>query len=214
MNEGYIIEDHLPAQQWLTQALRGAYEQIEVSLASNLEEAHRLLDRGYPHIALVDLNLPDGSGIEIIERINREAPGCITVVATIYDDDEHLFPALRAGAKGYVLKEQRREEIAALLAGIARGEPPISPSISQRLISYFSEQPERKQTEQKTLTKREREVLANIARGDSLNTVAERLGITRNTVASQVKSIYNKLNISSRAEAALHASRMGIMNGV
>ena len=138
MNNGYIIEDHPMAQQWLREALEGAFPGIVTSIASTVEEAHGLLDNGYPDIALVDLNLPDGSGIEIIARINTESPKTATIVTTIYDDDNHLFPALRAGAKGYILKEQRKEEISELLKGIVNGEPPLSPGISHRLINYFS----------------------------------------------------------------------------
>lgn len=210
MDRAYIIEDHPTAQLWLRAALEEAYPDIDTRVASTLEEAHRLFDSAYPELALVDLNLPDGSGIEAIERLHHESPTTITVVATIYDDDEHLFPALRAGAKGYILKEQRKEEISRLLRGIVNGEPPLSPAISQRLISYFSEGQARQQP-LSPLTEREQQVLAKIAHGYSLNDVASMLGVTRNTIASQVKSIYSKLDISSRAEAAIAASKMGII---
>lgn len=211
MNSGYIIEDHPSAQKWLKEALQIAYPQMSISVASNLEEGHALLQGGAPQIALVDLNLPDGSGIELIERLQRESPDTYTVVATIYDDDDHLFPALRAGAKGYILKEQRKEEIGALLQGIVNGVPPLSPAISQRMISYFAGQKADK-SPAGALTEREQQVLTIIATGSTLSAAAARLGVTRNTVASQVKSIYSKLNISSRAEAAVMAARIGILD--
>jgi DNA-binding NarL/FixJ family response regulator len=212
MNSGYIVEDHESAQQWLSEALQQAMPSIRIQLAATIAEAHGLLDSAYPEIALVDLNLPDGSGIEVIERINRESPETTIVVTTIYDDDAHLFPALRAGANGYILKEQRKEEISKILQGITRGEAPLSPTISQRLISYFAaNNVVIGGTEVSSLSEREKQVLSLIARGDSLQRVAESLGVTRNTIATQVKSIYRKLNISSRAEAALAASRMGVV---
>jgi DNA-binding NarL/FixJ family response regulator len=210
MNSGYIIEDHVAAQLWLKGALNKAYPGIATEMASTLEEAHKLFDSAYPEIALVDLNLPDGSGIEVIERLHRDSPNTVTVVATIYDDDDHLFPALRAGANGYILKEQRKDEISQLLRGIVKGEPPLSPAISQRLMSYFSEG-SKQEVDSSSLTNREREVLSVIAQGYSLSEAAAMLGVTRNTIASQVKSIYSKLNISSRAEAAIAASKMGIL---
>lgn len=211
MHSGYIIEDHTSAQQWLNEALSSAFPTIKASIAATLEEAHLLLDKAKPEIALVDLNLPDGSGIEFIERIRNESPETITIVTTIYDDDDHLFPALRAGAQGYILKEQRKEEISRLLQGIARGEPALSPAISQRMLNYFSDISVPPPAFD-GLTEREKQVLALIARGQSLNEAAEQLGVTRNTVASQVKSIYSKLNISSRAEAAIAASKMGMID--
>ncbi len=213
MKSGFILEDHLSAQQWLRDALEMAFPGIEVRIASNVEEAKGLLDQGSPEVALIDLNLPDGSGLEIIERINRETPATVSVVTTIYDDDEHLFPSLRAGAKGYILKEQRKEEICRLLQGIMKGEPPLSPAISQRMMSYFASQKgEDASVSVESLSQRELQVLSLIAQGLSLSVTAETLGVTRNTVATQVKSIYSKLNITSRAEAAIAASKMGILD--
>jgi DNA-binding NarL/FixJ family response regulator len=212
MKKGCIIEDHEQAQQWLRQALEAAYPGIEIAIVASLEEANVLFDTAYPNIALVDLNLPDGSGIELIERLSRESPQTYAVVTTIYDDDNYLFPALRAGAKGYILKEQRRDEISRLLQGIVNGEPPLSPQVSQRLLNYFSGMIPDAQQDIEALTNREREVLSVIAEGHSLTEAANRLGVTRNTIATQVKSIYSKLNISSRAEAAIAASRMGLVD--
>ncbi|HEA26622.1 MAG TPA: response regulator transcription factor [Ectothiorhodospiraceae bacterium] len=213
MNSGYIIEDHTLAQQWLGDVLADAFPGINVSVAATIEEANTLLDKGFPDIALVDLNLPDGSGIDIITRINCESPETITIVATIYDDDDHLFPALRAGAKGYILKEQRKEDISRLLQGIINGEPPLSPGISHRLLNYFSSMNAPIQVKKDHgLTKRELEVLSVIAQGHSLNEVASILEVSRNTTATHVKNIYSKLNITSRAEAALVASKMGIID--
>lgn len=212
MRSGYIVEDHAMAQQWLSEALQDAFPGITISLAASVAEAHQLLDQAVPDIALVDLNLPDGSGIEIIERINGTVADLPIVVTTIYDDDDHLFPALRAGAKGYILKEQRKEQISQLLLGIVDGEPPLSPAISQRLLRYFSAHNDTDTREQHhPLTAREKQVLTLIAQGNSLKQVAEMLGVTRNTIATQVKSIYSKLNISSRAEAAIAATKLGLI---
>lgn len=213
MKSGLIIEDHVSAQQWLTESLQNAFPGIVTNVAATLAEAHAILNTaGYPDIALVDLNLPDGNGVELISRLNIESQQTACIVTTIYDDDDHLFPALRAGANGYILKEQRREEIGRLLQGIINGEPPLSPGISQRMLKYFASLDAPKTVEScQILTQRERKVLSVIGQGHSLREAASLLHVSHNTVATQVKSIYSKLKISSRAEAALAASRMGIL---
>jgi DNA-binding NarL/FixJ family response regulator len=213
MKTGLILEDHDSAQQWLRDALAAAFPGIDIRIAATLAEANTSLDVHRYDIALVDLNLPDGNGVELISRLTAESPDTACIVTTIYDDDDHLFPALRAGARGYILKEQRKEEIRQLLKGIVDGQPPLSPGISQRMLNYFTslDTPTESEEVQK-LTQRERKVLSVIAQGHSLREASDLLGVSHNTVATQVKSIYSKLNISSRAEAALAASKMGIID--
>jgi DNA-binding NarL/FixJ family response regulator len=136
------------------------------------------------------------------------------VVVTIHDDDEHLFPALQAGAFGYILKEQARELITEQLQRISQGEPPLSPSIARRVMAYF--QAKAKPTQQAhlmpavNLTDRESEVLLRVAKGYTLPEIGVQLGLSRHTIADYVKQIYRKLNVSSRAEAALEAQRLGL----
>ncbi|MBP6544191.1 MAG: response regulator transcription factor, partial [Piscinibacter sp.] len=129
------------------------------------------------------------------------------------DDDEHLFPALQAGAFGYVLKEQARELIAEQLNRMSQGEPPLSPSIARRVIAYFAAQarPQAKDTiPHVQLTDRENEVLLRVAKGFTLPEIGVQLNLSRHTIADYVKQIYRKLNVSSRAEAALEAQRLGL----
>lgn len=211
-----IVEDHPHAQTWLSGALRLAFPDVSVVVVSSISEAHdcldSLCDKGlYPDLALVDLNLPDGDGIDIIKRLALESSRCFSVVATIYDDDEHIFPALRAGAKGYILKEQEQLQIVQMLKALRRGEPPLSPAISNRLIHYFSDS-QSKFALKDQLSKRELLVLKAVAQGGTLSDVAKSLDVKRNTVASQLKSIYGKLRISSRAEATAMAIKMGLLD--
>lgn len=214
MKHGIIIEDLPPAQEWLRDVVLTAYPEINLHLGQSVQDGLSLIAAHAPDLALIDLNLPDGSGIEIIQAITAKHPQTYTIVSTIYDDDQHLFPALRAGARGYLLKEQRKDQLVKLLKGIVNGEPPLSPSISQRLLQYFSPaSPEViNRSEAISLTRREQEVLSIIAKGHNLNDAAELLAVSRNTVATHVKNIYSKLNISSRAEAAQMASQMGIID--
>ena len=162
-----------------------------------------------PELALIDLGLPDGSGIELISELNRRSPATLCIITTIYDDDQHLFPALRAGAQGYVLKEQRWQQLAVLLSGIAEGRPPLSPPIARKLLGYFRPAPP---SVSDALTQREAEVLSLIAKGVTQAEAARVLGISPHTVCGYVKEIYRKLNVSSRAEAALSAQKLGLVD--
>lgn len=209
MKTALILDDVPDAQAWLSQALVAVFPDIILYCAGNLAEARAWLgSHTAPDLALIDLGLPDGSGIELIAELNRTAPQTLCVVASIYDDNAHLFPALRAGAQGYLLKDQPLAQIVELLKGIAEGRPPLSPAIARKLLSHFQPAP---QLQHEQLTKRETEVLRHIAKGMTLPETARLLGISSNTVSGYVKSIYRKLNVSSRAEATLSARNLGLV---
>ena len=159
-------------------------------------------------LALVDLGLPDGSGIEVIEFIKKVQPETTCIVTSIFDDDKHVFPALKAGASGYLLKDQPIEHIVQALQGIAAGRPPLSPAIARRMMAFFQKSAT---TDYPPLTQRENDVLQMIGKGFTQAECARLLGISPNTVTGYVKEIYRKLNISSRAEAALIAKELGLV---
>jgi DNA-binding NarL/FixJ family response regulator len=189
----------------LTQSFPG----IAISAAFTLADAREKLAAGsMPDIALIDLGLPDGSGVELIEFIQHRAPATLCIVASIYHDDGHIFPALRAGAQGYLLKDQPIQSIVAALTGIAAGQPPLSPAIARRMLSFFQPDPA---LPDPALTERETEVLRLIAKGMTQAETARLLGISQHTVAGYVKELYRKLNVSSRAEAALLARDLGLV---
>jgi DNA-binding NarL/FixJ family response regulator len=209
MRTGFILEDLPESQAWLSQALNESFPGIAVTTAYSLQEARtRLAEAAMPDIALIDLGLPDGSGVEMIEYIHRRSPATLCIVASIYDDDSHVFPALRAGARGYLLKDQPVAAIVAALQGIASGQPPLSPAIARRMLAFF--QPAQSLPDP-SLTERETEVLRLIAKGMTQAETARLLGISQHTVAGYVKELYRKLNVSSRAEAALLARDMGLV---
>lgn len=210
VKQGIVVEDLPGASAWLAQALQDAFPGIAVRTAASVAEGLALLKALSPDIALVDLGLPDAPGIRLIEVLNREHPACHCVVTTIFADDVHLFPALRAGAQGYLLKDEPRERITQALQGIVAGEPPLSPAIARRLLKVFT--PVTAEVAPDVhLSPRERETLTLIAKGYKLPDVAQQLSITRNTAAGFIKSVYRKLNVSSRAEATLEAARMGLV---
>lgn len=209
MNTALILDDVAEAKVWLGAALTVAFPGIKLHFVSCLAEAHDWLAKHpAPNIALIDLGLPDGSGVELIAKLNVNAPNTMCVVATIFDDDQHLFPALRAGAKGYLLKDQPQAEIIELLRGIVENHPPLSPAIARKMLRYF--QPT-ESSKINLLTDRQIEVLRCIAQGMTLNKTALYLTMSPHTASDHVKEIYRKLNVSSRAEAALSARQLGLI---
>jgi len=204
MRRSLLLEDQADSRAWLATVLRGTFPGVEVREARTLAEARAALAQFDPELALVDLNLPDGSGVDLIAELSLSHRACISVVATIYADDRHLFPALRAGAQGYLLKDQPVDRVVAALQAIGGGEP----AIAWRLLDMFAPG----ESAEDQLAPREREVLTLIARGYKLEAVARALDITHSTAATYVKQIYRKLRVSNRAEAALEAARRGLVD--
>lgn len=203
-----VVDDHPPSQDWLLRAVRQAFPATAAFAAATLAEARRLAAQIGPQLVLVDLDLPDGSGIALIEQLARTQPRPLLVVATVFADDQHLFPALRAGAAGYVLKDGSVESLAAMLSGIGRGEMPLSGRVAGRLVGWFHAPPAEAAA---ALSPRELELLPLLAKGLTIAQAAHALGITPSTAASYAKALYRKLDVTSRAEAALEAIRRGLV---
>lgn len=208
MRDILIVEDLPEAAGLLAQTVLCAFGQAEIRHACDLASAYRAISEQVPELALIDLGLPDGNGVELIRTITLRYPRCISVVSSITGEDSQLFAALEAGAQGYLLKEQPSAQLAALLTGIAQGQPPLSPAIARRLLSHFQSS---RAIALNPLTARESEVLVLLARGLRVGEIGLALGISRHTVGDHVKHIYEKLNIASRAEAALQAKSLGLV---
>ena len=207
-----LLEDLPEIRAWLKVLINQVFPDAQISESARVHDALGLVSALKFDLALVDLGLPDGSGVDVVASLREHQPECQSVVVTIHDDDEHLFPALQAGAFGYVLKEQARELIAEQLSRMSQGEPPLSPSIARRVIAYFAAQakPQKDMIPHVQLTDRENEVLLRVAKGFTLSEIGVQLNLSRHTIADYVKQIYRKLNVSSRAEAALEAQRLGL----
>ena len=214
-----VVEDLDEPRRWLADIIPRALPSVKrVDTAATLAEARsRMAEYNYS-LALVDWHLPDGTSEALIVELVGARPSAVVIVATIHDDDTHVFPALRAGASGYILKSQPDAVVISQLQRIEMGEPALSPSIALRLLRHFSapvaaskplgmiEAPTIK------LTEREADVLRLIAKGYRAPEVAALLGLTPSTVSSYVRDIYRKLGISSRAEAATEAVRRGLVS--
>jgi DNA-binding NarL/FixJ family response regulator len=211
-----LLEDLPEIRTWLKALAEQVFPGAVITEAARVHDARQQISASRFDLALIDLGLPDGSGVEVVEVLREQQPEAQSVVVTIHDDDDHLFPALQAGTFGYLLKEQSREQLGEQLRRISQGEPPLSPSIARRVIQYFTAQAKNHVREQQplmpgvTLTDRENEVLLWVAKGFTLPEIGVQLNLSRHTIADYVKQIYRKLNVSSRAEAALEAQRLGL----
>ncbi len=212
MKSGIVVEDTLDGKCFLSRMLIKAFPGMTIKKFSNVSEAWEVTSDHHFSIVLIDICLPDGNGIDLIKHIKEQSPDTFIVVATTCDDDEHLFSALKAGIHGYLLKDMQDDVFIKKLQGILQGEPPLSSSIARKLLRYFSEKVDHKQARAIKLSPREVEVLTFIAKGFSQKEIAKFLDLSGNTIARYIKDIYHKLNISTRAEAAVEACRLGLVN--
>ncbi len=204
-----IVEDHFSARTALSEIVTKLNTSMKVTAVSSLAEAHTSLKVQRIDLALLDINLPDGSGINLIAIIREMYPSCCVVMSTVYNNSEMLFSALRQGTNGYLLKQDSPKIIVDALNGILLGNPPLSPYMAQRMVRYFH--PEQNQIKPH-LTQREAEVLSLLANGYHRGEISQSLEITRNTVSDHIKQIYVKLDVNTCAQATLKAVNMGLVD--
>jgi len=213
MTDILIVEDIAETRAWLAGLAREAFpEPHRIELAGTLRAALAAGRRENYDVALIDLGLPDGSGIEVLRALRQRNPDMLCVVTTGLGDDAYIVAALSAGANGYLLKEQPPELLIRQLSQLAQGVPALSPPIAIRIMEHFRRTGPAVGPDS-DLTVREKDVLALISRGLRNVDVAGQLLMAESTVASHIRSIYRKLGISSRAEASWHAAQMGLAPG-
>lgn len=210
MKDVLIVEDVVETRAWLTGIARAAFPECRVTEAASLRAGREAIDRGSHDLALIDIGLPDGCGLEIVRSLRRARSGTVCVITTVMSDDSQIVAALCSGAQGYLLKENPAEVLIGQLLQMADGVPPLSPSIARRIMEHFGRTGPAAAPEG-ALTRREEQVLALIARGMRNSEVAAALYLAESTVATHVKSIYRKLGIGSRAEASWEATRLGLL---
>ena len=164
-----------------------------------------------PDIVLMDLQMPEGGGLTAIRSLTSANPETRILVVTLFEDDESVFAALRAGARGYVLKDADEDEMIRAIQAVARGEAIFSPAVASRLMDYFTAARTSPHAEAfPDLTEREREILAMIARGRSNYEIAEELSISLKTVRNHASNIFSKLQVADRTQAAIRAREAGL----
>ena len=206
-----IVDDHTLFRDGLTALFASLPETQVVGAAASGEEAIVLAESLQPDVVLMDIQMAGLNGIEATRRITHASPHIGVVMVTMFEDDESVFAAMRAGARGYVLKGADQEEMVRAVHSAARGEALFGPAIAARLTRFFAApRPAVASNLFPDLTDREREVLDLIAQGRSNEAIADELTISRKTVRNHVSNILNKLQVADRAQAIVTARRAGM----
>lgn len=210
-----IVEDEPEFLRRFTEAVLSDGELCLLGAVSTGAAAKALLSAQAPDVLLVDLGLPDISGVEVIRYAAQHCPQCDVLVVTMFGDDSHVLDSIEAGATGYLLKDAANERIAANIHEVRAGGSPITPSIARRVLSRLRIAPTSSapvpRAESSLLSDREIEILRLVAKGLSFETVSGLLGISTHTVVTHVKKVYRKLAVHSRGEAVYEASQMGLL---
>lgn len=187
-----------------------------VGFASTKHEAQQLIETLDFEVMVIDLGLPDGSGIDLIRLANRLHPSSDIMVITVYGDEQHVVSSIEAGATGYILKEADSEDITGQIRLLRGGGSPVSPSVARSVLRALQNHPTGNgivpDAEPSPLSARETEILHLLAKGMSFNEIGEILTISPHTVTAHIKKIYRKLQVHSRGEAVYEASQMGLLH--
>ncbi len=206
----FVADDHRLFRDGL-RALFASLPDIEVvGEADSGEEVVDRVTATSPDVVLMDIQMPGVNGIEATRRVVKSSPSVGVIVVTMLEDDDSVFAAMRAGARGYILKGAGQEDMLRAVRAVAQGEALFGPAIAERLQSFFTGLDEDRETAFPELTDREREVLNRVARGENKAQIAEHLSIAPKTVSNHLSNIYNKLQVADRAEAMLRAREAGL----
>jgi len=182
---------------------------VVVAEAATGQEAIREAVLHRPDVVVMDLQMPELNGIEATRELGRAVPSAAVLVLTMFDDDDWVFAAMRAGARGYVLKGAEQHEIARAILAVAAGEAIFGPAVATRVLAYFATPPTTP-TPFPELTAREREVLDLLAAGRTNHQIADQLGLSAKTVANHISAIFAKLQVADRTQAILRARDAGL----
>jgi len=209
-----IAEDQAMMRESLAQMLALEEDIQVVGTASDGERALSVCRAQKPDVLLTDIGMPKVSGIEVTQTLRQELPNTRVVILTIYGDDDKVFAAIKAGARGYVLKDSPPEEALAAIRAASRGEMLLNPALAVRVFDEFSRLSTQRSEDNAILshlTDRELEVLTLMGKGMRNKEIADALFISEKTVKNHISKIFEKLEVNSRAEAALLAARQGLV---
>ena len=210
-----IADDHTLFREGVRALLNAAPDTEVIGEAGDGDEAIALAAEHRPDIVLMDLQMPCTNGVEATRRILLINPNTGVIVLTMFDDDDSVFAAMRAGARGYVLKGADKDEMLRAIRAVAHGEALFGSAIAIRLIGFFGDAKGRDHSAVTTpvfpeLTDREREVLTCIAQGMNNLAISEQLHLSPKTVSNHISSIFNKLQVADRAQAIVRARKAGL----
>ncbi len=215
-----IVEDDVAFRERFGAILEKDSAFDVVASVGTAAEGLTMLTQHKPDVLLVDLGLPDLSGIEVIRHASRTLPNCECMVVTVFGDEEHVLASIEAGASGYLLKDASEESFLSSIRELIAGGSPISPIIARRLLKRFQPDPVPAKPvpnaveSDVSLSDREREILLLASKGYNYPEMGKLMGISPHTVTSHVKKIYRKLAVHSRGEAVFEAHRMGLIRSM
>ncbi|HEU5347257.1 MAG TPA: response regulator transcription factor [Ktedonobacterales bacterium] len=207
-----IVDDHQLVREGVRMFLQKQDDITVVGEAASGQEGLRLAADLVPDVVLMDLVMPEMDGVEATRRLKQISPGTQVIVLTSFDDDEHIFPAISAGALSYLLKDVGTAALAEAVRLAARGEAVMTPQVAARVMRELRQGSHERAQFDSTLSEREIEVLRLIAEGCSNTEIAERLVISEHTVKRHVSNILSKLHLADRTQAAVYAWREGMVD--
>ncbi len=205
-----IADDHPVFRKGLRALLASMPAVVLAGEATSGEDAIRLAEQLQPDVILMDLQMPGGGGLPAIRQIVQTSPHIRILVVTMFEDDDSVFAALKAGARGYVLKDMDDEDIMRAILVVGSGEAIFSPAIAERMIKFFSTRPALPLELFPELTTSERSVLAMMAQGSNNDEIARQLSFSNKTVRNYVSNIFSKLQVADRAQAIVKAREAGL----
>jgi DNA-binding NarL/FixJ family response regulator len=208
-----LVEDDLLCRERLAQGIRAQPRLNLLADVDTIGKARDLIQKNTPDVLVVDIGLPDGSGIDLIRECKSASDQTVCLVVTVHGEVQRVFEALSAGAAGYLLKDAPLSELGEAILSAIDGDTPISPRIANALLKHL--QPVKDEitteTEKHNLTRREEEILNYLAYGFTRNEIADKLSISINTVSIHIKNTYRKLDVNSGSRAVFKARKFGLL---
>lgn len=201
-----LIDDHTLFRKGLAELLEHSGTVRVVGITGNPDEARQILREATPDVVIMDLNMPRRDGLSLLKDLRDAGIEIPTLFLTVSNAEEDLANALRAGARGYLLKDMEPDEVVDAVTRAARGETVVAPAMTSKLVNLLDRKRDTSESLLHQLTAREREILAHLAQGESNKAIARSLNISQDTVKLHVRHVLAKLNLSSRVEAAVFAT--------
>lgn len=209
--EVVIVEDDAKFRGAFARLIEATPEMELLGTAATLAQGMDLVRRRMPDVLLVDLDLPDGSGLDLIRHVASRSDTCDIMVITIFGDERHVIESIEAGASGYLLKDSLPEDFIEQIRVLHAGGSPISPVIARQLLARFVAPVVAKSIDVPELSEREHSVLSLVTKGFSYQEIASLMRVSPHTVLTYVKRIYRKLQVSSKTEAVYEARKLGLV---